>query len=264
MLTLFGGTITQPLGDAGQIVPAGRLYFYEAGLETPKTVFADSEGDVPLSNPVVLDGAGRATIFLNNDGAYDIEFFGPEIPGVPDGAPIWSLENVIAPATATSTVTVEGDLAVVASGFPVVDVLVGGSSVIGNPAEANGDQDLMNWTPLYIDNAGNRLAAFAASIGGALVVQFRYLLRVSDALINITPKVWYGATPTTATTPATISGQVACSATAADYTGANQVQTVTVTLPPSAQYYRCGFTIAGAPAPGFEVFARAVHDRYVS
>lgn len=92
MLMLFGGTITQPLSDAGGIVPAGTLSFYATGTTTPKNVFHDADGGSAWDFPVTLDGNGRAVIFLDNDGAYDVIFKDA------DGAEIWSLEKVISPA----------------------------------------------------------------------------------------------------------------------------------------------------------------------
>ncbi len=94
MLTLFGGTITQPLSDTGGVLPAGTLEFYETGTVTPKTVFHDADGLDPWDDPVTLDGNGRAVIYLNNDGAYDI------VLRDADGAEIWTLEKVIAAAPA--------------------------------------------------------------------------------------------------------------------------------------------------------------------
>lgn len=97
MLTLFGMTITQPLDDNGAIVPGGKLTFYEAGLEVFKTTYADADGNVENENPVELDGQGRATIFLADDGAYDVIFRQPDVNAQP-GDTIWTLSSVIAAA----------------------------------------------------------------------------------------------------------------------------------------------------------------------
>jgi len=92
MLMLFGGTIAQPLNDSGGIEPGGTLEFYATGTTTPKTVYYDADGASPWAFPVTLDGNGRAVIFLDNDGAYDIVFKNA------NGAELWSLDKVIAPA----------------------------------------------------------------------------------------------------------------------------------------------------------------------
>lgn len=95
LLTLFGGTIFQGLDDNGRPVPSGKVNFYEAGnIPTRKDTYADANKGATNANPVVLDGAGRAVIFLDNDGAYDIVFTDH------NGATIWTLSAVIAAAPA--------------------------------------------------------------------------------------------------------------------------------------------------------------------
>lgn len=97
LLTLFGGTICQPLDDDGAIVPGGLITFLASGTEVLKDTFADAQGNTENDNPVELDGNGRAVIFLDNDGAYDIIFRGPDVNNLP-GDIIWSLSAVIASA----------------------------------------------------------------------------------------------------------------------------------------------------------------------
>lgn len=94
MLTLFNLGITQPLNDDGGIVPAGTLTFYATGTLVQKDVFHDADGNVAWTQPVTLDGNGRAVIFLDNDGAYDIVFKDA------DGATLWTLTKIIAAAPA--------------------------------------------------------------------------------------------------------------------------------------------------------------------
>jgi hypothetical protein len=43
----------------------GKLYTYAAGTDTPKATYTTAAGTVENANPVVLDSAGRATIFLS-------------------------------------------------------------------------------------------------------------------------------------------------------------------------------------------------------
>lgn len=51
----------------------GLLYSYSAGTGTPKDTYTDSTGTVAATNPVVLDAAGRATIWLADGGSYKFE-----------------------------------------------------------------------------------------------------------------------------------------------------------------------------------------------
>lgn len=59
----------QELDNDGEPLAAGKIYTYEAGTTTPKTTYTDSTGAVANANPVVLDSAGRAQIWLG-DGGY--------------------------------------------------------------------------------------------------------------------------------------------------------------------------------------------------
>lgn len=57
------------LSDAnGLPLVGGLIYSYDAGTTTPKATYTDSGGGTPLSNPIVLDSAGRAEIWIS--GAY--------------------------------------------------------------------------------------------------------------------------------------------------------------------------------------------------
>ena len=53
----------------GDPLAGGKVYAYEAGTLTPKNTFTDSTEATPNTNPVILDSAGRASIWIN--GSYD-------------------------------------------------------------------------------------------------------------------------------------------------------------------------------------------------
>lgn len=96
MLTLFMGGPIQPLDNNGNIVVGGKLNFYEAGSALVRQdTYADHLGTVPNANPVVLDGNGRAYIYLAVSPAYDIVFTDP------DDVTIWTATYVIANAPAS-------------------------------------------------------------------------------------------------------------------------------------------------------------------
>jgi len=52
------------LSDAGVPLSGGLLYTYAAGTSTPAATYSDADLTVPNANPVVLDSAGRATVYL--------------------------------------------------------------------------------------------------------------------------------------------------------------------------------------------------------
>lgn len=146
---------------------------------------------------------------------------------------------------------------------------MGGSRIgEGLTINADADYDLPGWEPVPLDNLNAQLSSFTDANGATLVAQARYLVRVSDAAISATPKLRYGAafsdivTEGTGTAPA-LSGAVACSATAADYSGTNSYQTVTITLPSGVKLWKPQVTIAGTGGNPYTVWALALLDLYV-
>ncbi len=143
------------------------------------------------------------------------------------------------------------------------NVYGGGSEAVGLDGSATGDADVLNWTPFVVDNTNNQLSTFSDTNGATFVAQCRFLLRVTNVGITVTPKILYGTTITTVTTVATISGQATCSATNTDFSGTNQYQIVSVTLPTGVNLFKPVVTIGGTPAAGYMAFARAYWDIYV-
>lgn len=60
----------QFLDDSGNPLVGGLLYSYAAGTSTPLSTYSDSALTTPNANPVVLDAAGRATIYLTPATSY--------------------------------------------------------------------------------------------------------------------------------------------------------------------------------------------------
>lgn len=56
--------------DNGNPLSGGKIYSYEAGTTTPKATYTDQGGLAANANPVVLDSAGRAAIWLDNSAGY--------------------------------------------------------------------------------------------------------------------------------------------------------------------------------------------------
>lgn len=54
----------------GAPLAGGKVYTYAAGTADPAATYTDSSSNVPASNPIILDSAGRATIW--GSGAYKI------------------------------------------------------------------------------------------------------------------------------------------------------------------------------------------------
>lgn len=58
-LSPVGGVAAQFFTSTGAVLTGGKLYTYLAGTTTPAVTYTTSQGNVPWTNPVVLDAAGR-------------------------------------------------------------------------------------------------------------------------------------------------------------------------------------------------------------
>lgn len=66
-LQRFVNPIVRPLSLNITNLPGARLYFFVAGSTTPAATYADKDGEIPNSNPVVADSSGTfPPIFLDN------------------------------------------------------------------------------------------------------------------------------------------------------------------------------------------------------
>lgn len=85
--------------NSGDIVPLGLLYTYAAGTTTPLATYSDVDLETENANPVVLDGAGRATVFLAAS-SYDF------VLKTAAGATLWSQPNIAAGAAYSVNLTI--------------------------------------------------------------------------------------------------------------------------------------------------------------
>jgi hypothetical protein len=91
------------LDDNGNPLAAGLLYTYTAGTVTPLATYNDSDLDITHvnANPVVLDAAGRATVYLTPT-SYKF------ILKTAAGVTVWTQDNVQSTAVAASQATDNG------------------------------------------------------------------------------------------------------------------------------------------------------------
>lgn len=67
MAVLLQAPYNQFLDDDGNPLTGGFVYTYEAGTDTPKATYTDYTGGTPADNPIELDAAGRADIWIEGD-----------------------------------------------------------------------------------------------------------------------------------------------------------------------------------------------------
>jgi hypothetical protein len=58
-LSPLGGAAAQFFTNTGAVLTGGKLYTYAAGTTTPAVTYTTAAGNVPWTNPIVLDAAGR-------------------------------------------------------------------------------------------------------------------------------------------------------------------------------------------------------------
>lgn len=73
----------------GLPLSGGKLYSYLAGTTTPVATYTDESGITPNTNPVILDGAGRASVWLSASTSY--KFILTDV----DDNPIYTEDNVL-------------------------------------------------------------------------------------------------------------------------------------------------------------------------
>lgn len=77
--------------DDGVPLASGKVYTYVTGTTTPQSAYTTALGNVAHENPIELDAAGRATIFLGDGLVYRIVV--TEADGDPD-SPMYTVDGV--------------------------------------------------------------------------------------------------------------------------------------------------------------------------
>lgn len=67
MATLTPSPKMQFVDANGKPLAGGKLYTYASGTTTPLATYTDATGSTPNTNPIILDSAGYASIWLGND-----------------------------------------------------------------------------------------------------------------------------------------------------------------------------------------------------
>jgi len=86
------------LDNNGNPLALGKLYAYAAGTTTPLATYTDSTGVTPNPNPVILDSAGRASVWLTQAIGYKLV-----LKDASESATFWTQDNIIANPQATPT-----------------------------------------------------------------------------------------------------------------------------------------------------------------
>lgn len=127
---------------SGVPLAAGLIYTYAAGTSTPQAAYTDSTGAVALSNPIVLDAGGFASIWLS---AANYKIVAMDANSVTQ----WTVDNVSSVSQAElqagntfSSLTVTGNAAIggnetVSGTLTAASLVVTGSGTVGGTLTAD-------------------------------------------------------------------------------------------------------------------------------
>lgn len=97
--------------NAGIPLVGGKLFTYQAGTSTKQATYTDSGGSSQNTNPIVLDAAGRASIWLDVTKNYKF-VLAPAVDSDPPTTPLWTVDNISPPSASTVYFTQVGTGAV--------------------------------------------------------------------------------------------------------------------------------------------------------
>lgn len=149
--------------DAGAVAASYKLFTYLAGTTTKEATYTDSALSSANTNPIVLDSAGRATIFLS---ATSYKFvLAPSTDTDPPASPVWTVDNVGAVPPTSVDVDVSATAGEALSANDCVYLSDGsGSLTAGRWYKADADNTYSSTAPMV----GFATAAIASAATGTV------------------------------------------------------------------------------------------------
>lgn len=153
--TLSPAPWLQPLDDDGNIIPGGKLFTYTAGTSTKVATYTDVLLAVPNTNPIILDAAGRCTIYLVPGSSYKY-VLSPSTDTDPPTDPIRTQDNIqaVPGSSAASSLTITGLAGQAISAGQVVYKAAAGSWFIADSA-ATGSSSLADTIGIALASISN-------------------------------------------------------------------------------------------------------------
>lgn len=154
MATISPVPFLQFIDANGDPLAGGKLYTYEAGTTTPLATYTTSAGNISNANPVILDSAGRASVWL---GAGSYKFVLKDSTDVL----VYTTDNIVSSGPGTmqpAVVATQGQTV-----FTVLPYTMGGSTIVtrnGLVQEYNMDYTETNSTTITFAtglSAGDRV-----------------------------------------------------------------------------------------------------------
>lgn len=179
--SLFAAPYNYFTDENGAPLAGGKVYTYSAGTTTPKATYTDYTGVTPLSNPVVLDSAGRAEIW--GTGSYKLEVTDSS------GAPIYTTDNVSPSSSSGDMTKAVYDPASINEqlvGLTAVQNLTNKTINFGQSTLSHYDEDV--WTPTIIAGTTPGTPTYSAQVGS-----YERIGRQVRASFKITLSGWTGS-----------------------------------------------------------------------
>ena len=157
----------QFLDNNGAVLAGGTITTYAAGTTTPLGTFSDAAGSAN-ANPVVLDSAGRASIYLTQDVGYKF------LVKNSGGTTIGTYDNIISQGAAAAT-SLSLEICFSYVGTPGTTAFMGGYTAARNlslPANLTGSFGDVTTNPaatctLDVKKNGSNVGTVVISTGGA-------------------------------------------------------------------------------------------------
>lgn len=226
-----------PLDNSGNVVVGGKLYAYASGTTTPQNTYTDSGLGTPNANPVVMDSAGRATIFLDPSLGYKFVF------KTAADSTLWTVDDVALPISSGSiTLAMMANLAQ--------------DKFIGRVTASTGVPETATITAAartVLDDT--TVGAMVDTLGGAAASGTGGLARINAPAFTAVPTF----TPGTGNASASLTGVININTTAVGNVGAGADTLMTYTLPANTlaangrgiRIYSSGITGANANTKQF-------------
>lgn len=170
MATLTPNPKLQFLNANGVPLVGGKLYTYAAGTSTPQDTYTDASGLTPATNPIILDAAGEASVWL---GGLSYKFKLTDASDVE----VWSVDNISSNDSFTQdsptavTITVQQKLTETISvqDFGAVGngVTNDSTAFVNTDAFTNGESFLC--PPNHVYNIGNTQPDFNLTGNGSVL-----------------------------------------------------------------------------------------------
>jgi len=183
---------------AGEVTPAGAVYFLNPETDVPKEIYVDSSLTIPAANPVILDSAGKYPdqLFFGV-GQYKLVQY--ELIDSDIGTPVFPDDYSLVREWVDGSDSSSGGLPQISSEFTIVETIqqltdnvdpsvYGVAEVIGYYSK----EDQIDTRTYYWDSTSVLASDGGSVLSSTLVGSGRWILKTQSDVIDVR---WFGALP---------------------------------------------------------------------